>query len=205
LLRLIERGHTGATVIFPSDHYVSDDSVVMRHVSAALRAVNHSPQMIVLLGITPDGPETDNGWIEPGAPVATAHAVRGRFSHIRRFWEKPLPDIARDLFDHGYLWNSLVLVANAATLLSLIARALPELNLAITRIRSFLGTKTEEQVLRTVYRALPSVDFSGRVLAKFPTELAVLPVTGVSWSDLGDPKRMLAVISSATLAFREGA
>ena len=75
-------------------------------------------------------------------------------------------------------------MANATTLQSLIARALPGLYLAITRIRSHLGTATEEEVLRTVYRDLPAVDFSGGVLAEFPTELAVLPVSGVDWSDL---------------------
>jgi len=197
LIRLVEAGHTGAVAIFPSDHYVSDDSIFMRHVAAAFHAVDFSPQLIALLGITPDGPETEYGWIEPGAPVATAHAALGRISHIRRFWEKPSPNIARDLYDRRCLWNSFVLVANAPTLLSLIARALPEVYLAITPIRSFLGTATEEEVLRTDYRDLPSVDFSGRVLAEFPAELAVLPVTGVSWSDLGDPKRMLAVIASS--------
>jgi mannose-1-phosphate guanylyltransferase len=195
LLRLIERGHTGAVAIFPSDHYVSDDSIFMRHVSAAFRAVDHLPQLIVLLGITPVEPETEYGWIEPGAPVVCGHAL-AEINHIRRFWEKPLPEIARQLYDRRYYWNSFVLVAKATTLLSLTARALPDLYQAISRIRSFVGAKTAEQGLRAVYRDLPTVDFCGRVLAEFPTELAVLPVAGVGWSDLGDPKRLLAVISS---------
>lgn len=197
LIRLIEDGRTGAVAIFPSDHHVSDDSVFMRHVSTALCAVDLSPQLIVLLGITPDGPETEYGWIEPGTPVAAIHPALGQISQIRRFWEKPSPGVARDLYDRSYLWNSFVLVANVATLLSLIARTLPELYLAFTRIRSFLGTATEEEVLRTIYRDLPSADFSGCVLAKFPAEFAVLPVTGVNWSDLGHPKRLLAAISSS--------
>lgn len=196
LIRLIEAGGAGTVAIFPSDHYISDDSIFMGHVSAAFRAVDHSPQLIVLLGITPDGPETEYGWIEPGAPVTAAHAVPGQIKHIRRFWEKPLPDIARQLYDRRCLWNSFVLVANATTLQSLIARALPGLYLALTRIRSFLGTATEEEALRTVYRGLPVVDFSGGVLAEFPTELAVLPVTGIGWSDLGAPERVLEIISA---------
>ena len=190
--------------IFPSDHYVSDDSIFMRHVCAAFHAVDHSPQLIVLLGITPDGPETEYGWIEPGAPVTAAHALLGQINHIRRFWEKPRPDIARQLYDRHCLWNSFVLVANAETLRSLIARALPELYLAISRIRPFGGTRTDEEALRTVYRDLPVVDFSDGVLAEFPAELAVLPVTGVGWSDLGDPKRLLAAISANCRRVPEG-
>lgn len=197
LIRLIEAGHTGRVAIFPSDHYVSDDSIFMRHVSAAFRAVDHLPHLIVLLGITPDGPETEYGWIEPGAPVAEVHTVLGQINHIRRFWEKPSPDTAQQLFDRHYLWNSFVLVANAFTLLSLIARALPELYRATNRLRSFSHTALDEEVVRAVYRDLPVVDFSTAVLAEFPAELAVLPVSGVNWSDLGDPRRLLAILSAS--------
>jgi mannose-1-phosphate guanylyltransferase len=197
LIRVIEAGHAGPIAIFPSDHYVSDDSIFMRHVASAFCVVAHSSRLIVLLGITPDGPETDYGWIEPGAPVAGAHPAFEQISHIRCFWEKPSPAVACELFDRGYLWNSFIVVAKAVVLLSLIAAAVPELYLALSRLRSFFGGAKEEDVLRTVYRDLPAVDFSRDVLAEFPTELAVLPVAGVGWSDLGDPKRLLAALSAS--------
>jgi mannose-1-phosphate guanylyltransferase len=205
LLRLIESGHSGAVAIFPSDHYVSDDSIFMRHVSVALHAVDHSPELTVLLGITPEGPEPEYGWIEPGEPVAAGESALGKIWQIRRFWEKPSREIARDLYSRGYLWNSFVLVANVPTLLSLIARALPKLFETFIGIRSYLGTPAEEEVLEDIYRKFLTIDFSGHVLAQFPEELAVLPVTGVSWSDLGDPERLLAVTRSAPAAFRENA
>jgi mannose-1-phosphate guanylyltransferase len=203
LFRLIESGHSGAVAIFPSDHYVSNDSIFMAQVSTALRAVVRFPEITVLLGITPDGPESDYDWIEPGALLATGDPVLGQVRRIRRFWEKPSPDIARNLYDRRYLWNSSVLVANAPTLLSLIARALPELYVAFSQIRSFLGTAIEEDALGEIYRNFPSVDFSGQLLGQSPEELAVLPVTGVSWSDLGDPERLLAVTRSLPAAFRK--
>jgi mannose-1-phosphate guanylyltransferase len=193
--QLVERGHTGAVAIFPSDHYVSDDFTFMRHVSAAFRAVNAAPQTIALLGIPPDGPETEYGWIEPGAPLEPADPVLGNLNRVIRFWEKPSREIARDLYRRRCLWNSFVLVANAATLLSLIAAALPELYRQFTRIRSLLDATKEERALEKIFRDLPSVDFSGSVVAEFPAHFSVLPVTGVSWSDLGDPDRMLAAIS----------
>jgi len=205
LLRLIESGHAGPVVIFPSDHYVSDDSIFMRHVSTALRVVDHSPELIVLLGIAPDGPEPEYGWIEPDAPVVTREPAFGQIRKIRRFWEKPSPDIARDFYDRRYLWNSFVLVANATTLLSLITRALPKLYQTFTGIRSFFGTPAEEEALEDIYRNFLPIDFSGHVLAQFPQELAVLPVTGVSWSDLGDPERLRAVTGSAPTAFQRNA
>ena len=196
LRHLIEDGHTGPVAIFPSDHQVSDDSKFMLQVATALCGVELSPDLIVLAGITPDEPASDYGWIEPGASVDAAHAVLGQISRVRGFWEKPSPAIARDLYHRGCLWNSFVLVANTRTLLSLIARALPAVYREFIQIRSFLGIAADEEIVRTIYRDLPSVDFSARVAAEFATEFSVMPVTGISWSDLGDPKRLLAAISS---------
>jgi mannose-1-phosphate guanylyltransferase len=201
LLRLIEAGHTGAVAIFPSDHYVSGDSIFMRHVSTALRAVDHSPELTVLLGIRPDGPEAEYGWIEPGAPVAAGNPALEQIRQIRRFWEKPSAVMVRDLYDCGCLWNSFVLVANAETLRSSISEALPELCRHFTRIQSFLGTAGEEKALQAIYQNLPWLDFSRCVLEQFPGELAVLPVSGVSWSDLGNPERMLAVMGETDVRF----
>jgi mannose-1-phosphate guanylyltransferase len=197
LLRLAETGHTGPVAIFPSDHYISDDSLFMQHVYTAMRAVDCSPQLTVLLGIAPDGPETEYGWIEPGSPLSLPGGGFAKISRIRRFLEKPSPEVARELYDRNYLWNSFVLIANTTTLLSLIAKALPELYSALSYVRPFFGGAAEAEILKTIYRHLPSADFSASVLAAFPAEFSVLPVKGVSWSDLGDPKRLVAAISNS--------
>ena len=196
LLRLVEAGRTGPVAIFPSDHYVSDDAAFMLHVATAIRAVNRSPQLTVLLGIAPEGPETEYGWIEPGSPLPLPDVGIGKVSRIRRFLEKPSPEVARELYDRNYLWNSFVLIANPTTLLSLIARAIPELYEVFSGIRPFFGGAAENEILQTIYPQISSADFSARVLANFPTEFSVLPVNGVKWSDLGDRKRMVAAISN---------
>ena len=41
-----------------------------------------------------------------------------------------------------------------------------------------------------VYASLSSVDFSRDILQVRPEHLAVLPVTGVAWNDLGSPERV---------------
>lgn len=197
LLRLVETGHTGPVAIFPSDHYVSDDFTFMRHVAAGMRAVDRAPELAVLLGIAPDSPEAEYGWIEPGAPIEVPLSGVGQISRISRFLEKPAADVARDLYDRHYLWNSFVLIGNATRLLSLIEKALPDLYSRFAGVRPFFGGGAEGEILGMVFRQLPSVDFSGRVLSEFATEFSVMPVNGVSWSDLGDAKRMVAAISSS--------
>ena len=54
-LRIAAMAPLGAVAVLPSDHYVSDDSVFMDHVAAAFAAVEARPDLMVLLGITPEG------------------------------------------------------------------------------------------------------------------------------------------------------
>ncbi len=46
--------------------------------------------------------------------------------------------------------------------------------------------------VRRVYATMGPVDFSRDVLERCPAMLAVLPVSGVAWTDLGEPERVAA-------------
>jgi len=52
----------------------------------------------------------------------------------------------------------------------------------------------EAEAARSVYARIPPIDFSSQVLAARPASLAVLPVSGVAWNDLGNPGRVLATL-----------
>jgi mannose-1-phosphate guanylyltransferase len=190
LLRVAAVAPNDPVAIFPSDHYVSDDEAFMAHVGAAFDLAVARPDLVALLGITPDRPETEYGWIEPAQPVVGPQGWP--LYRVRRFWEKPAPDLARTLLEDGSLWNSFVMVGGVASLLGLIDRALPELARAFLPLRRFLGTPVEAAVAEAVYHRVPSADFSRGVLGPSAAHLAVLPVRGVEWSDLGHPERVLA-------------
>ena len=115
LMRLrSDRRGADAFVLLPSDHYVSDDAALMARVEGAMEAVRARPEIAVLLGIEPDRPEVEYGWIEP------AELILGRWAwplyRVRRFWGKPPLADAERLMRHGCLWNSFVIVANPAVL-----------------------------------------------------------------------------------------
>ena len=175
-------------VMLPSDHHVSDDTAFMARVECALEAVGARPEVVVLLGIAPDRPEVEYGWIEP------AELILGRLSwpiyRVRRFWEKPSRPVAERLEAAGCLWNCFVVVARPSTLEQLIRRATPELYEAFAPLRVRLGTPWEEDRARAVYGRLPSTDLSRHVFQACAESLAVLPVSGVGWTDLGDPGRV---------------
>jgi mannose-1-phosphate guanylyltransferase len=198
LLRAATLGGLDAPVaVFPSDHHVSDDHAFMAHVDSALDAVATESDLVVLLGIAAAAAETEYGWIEPGESLPTGSPAT--FFRVRRFWEKPSLIVARALLAKECLWNSFVMVARISTLVSMTCKAIPGLDEAFGVLQAALATPAEADVARAVYARLPARDFSREVLAPRPPNLAVLPVRGVEWTDLGDPRRVLSTLTRSRL------
>ncbi|MBI4591520.1 MAG: NTP transferase domain-containing protein [Candidatus Rokubacteria bacterium] len=193
LLRVAAIAPTDPVAIFPSDHYVSDDHAFMAHVDAAFGAVGDRPDLVILLGITPDNPESEYGWIELAEPILKQRP--GALWRVRRFWEKPSPPLARILLGRGCLWNSFVMVARIPAFLAVIRSALPDLSECFNAARPALDTLGEAEAVRALYSQIPSSNFSRQVLGMRPANLAALPVSGVGWSDLGKPRRVLATFA----------
>lgn len=188
LLKLAARAPAAAVAVLPSDHHFSDAARFMARVEAAFEAAAARPDRLVLLGVIPDSPESEYGWIEPGDLVSPAGS-RDLY-RVTRFWEKPPADLAQSLRLRGCLWNSFVMVGAVETFLAAIACALPALYGALDNVAPAFGGNLEAAAVRVVYAALPAADFSRQVLTPGTSRLAVLPVTGVAWSDLGSPDRV---------------
>jgi mannose-1-phosphate guanylyltransferase len=200
LLRLSKAAPTSSAAFFPSDHYFSDDAAFMSHVETAFEATRDRDDMVVLLGINPEGPEGDYGWIEPAAPgpAKGPHALY----RVQRFWEKPTPEFARGLLERGCLWNSFVMVGRVSAFLKMIWHAAPELSDLFNSIVPALDTPEEERSVEELYSQLGDINFSHQVLAARPRSLAMLRVGGLIWSDLGRPQRVLSMMADAGLSPR---
>ncbi|HET7340574.1 MAG TPA: sugar phosphate nucleotidyltransferase [Methylomirabilota bacterium] len=192
LLRIGELAGDVPIAVFPSDHFIDDDVAFMSAVAVALAAVDSRPGMVVLLGIEADTPETEYGWIEADSrPLPTEAALA---FPIRRFWEKPAPEVALSLLSRGCLWNSFVMVGRVSAFLDLIVAGMPEVVASFEPLRRALGTPREARLAERVYAGLPSVNFSERVLVPAASRLGVVRVKGVEWSDLGNVERVFATI-----------
>jgi mannose-1-phosphate guanylyltransferase len=187
----------GPVAIFPSDHYVSDDVRFMRLVDRAFEVVGARPDLLVLLGATPEMPEPQYGWIEPGGSVPGPW--RPAPAGVTRFWEKPSAEMARVLMAQGCLWNTFVMVGYPYTVSTLVRRALPSLSADFSEMRAWLGTRWEGELRRRLYARLPTTDFSRHVLATQPGSLAVLRLDEVAWTDLGDPGRVMDTLARTGL------
>ena len=193
LLRLKQINPAAAVAFFPSDHYFSNEQAFMSEVDLAFAGAHRDPNSIVLLGIEPEGPDEEYGWIEPEREMSES-ATRD-FSRVRRFWEKPSRDVARVLMSRGCLWNSFVMVGSVSAFLKTIRRAASELYRRFGNVTPELSTTTERKMIETVYANLRDSNFSREVLQARPADLVVLPVRSSKWSDLGNPGRVFSTLS----------
>jgi hypothetical protein len=67
---------------------------------------------------------------------------------------------------------------------------------AFMAIEASLGTAAEEQRVRRLYSRISAGNFFCQVLATCPFNLAVLPVSGVQWVDLGEPGRLMSLLAA---------
>jgi len=192
LLRLCEMDPKAVVAFFPSDHHFSDDEAFAGHINSAYAAAHLVPEMVILLGIPPETPEVEYGWIEPGIPLGGP--VPESVCRVSRFWEKPSGLLASSLMERGCLWNSFIMVGHVQAFLNLIRHALPRLVEAFDSIRPSFFTAYERPVLSDLYFRIRAASFSQDVLSVQPNRLAVFRATGLGWSDLGEPGRVLSVL-----------
>jgi len=195
LLRIAAVDPQAIVAFFPSDHYISDSQRFMAHIRTALDAARRLPGSVILLGLEPESPEVEYGWIEPAEVIPGETRVRG----VRHFWEKPDRRLAQVLRLRGCLWNSFVMVASVRALLEIIESAIPELYRSLARVTPLLGTRGEATEIDRIYARMEESNFSHQVLALRPERLAVVKVTGVRWNDLGEPKRVMASLTMSGL------
>jgi len=202
LLRICRRYPDPVVAVFPSDHFVLQEELFMAHVDLACRVVEHYPSYLVLLGMEPDGPEPEYGYILPGDRLSRFGPLAVR--QVARFVEKPDPGAARDLILDGGLWNTMVMVFQASTMLKLVRRSAPLLHGAFQRISDAVGTWGERSAIAEIYGEMEAVNFSRGVLEPVSrleaSPLLVLPVRGVSWSDWGSEQRIVKSLGETGLA-----
>jgi mannose-1-phosphate guanylyltransferase len=178
-------------VIYPSDHFVHPEGAFLGAVAEAAWVLESSRYAAILLGVAPEGPEPDYGWILPGQELGAG----GRRIHsVTRFLEKPPKEIARKAMVQGALWNTLVMVAKAKSFWNLGRQCVPGVMELFQWLAMSLGTCEEADVLESMYRIMPVRDFSKHLLQQVPEMLAVLELKEVLWSDWGRPARIDATL-----------
>lgn len=187
LLLVLARDPEAHVIVLPADHHFRHEGRLAR---ALLRALEHTfdePDTLVFVGVEPESPTSDFGYLVPHE----AGEVDPR--PLASFVEKPSPADARKLILQGALWNTLILAARGRCVLSLIRRRYPE---AADALRGAVVLAEEPlastRALEAIYPGLSRIDLSRDVLECSDCPMAVTPASGVGWSELGTPERVTA-------------
>jgi len=119
-LQACENGADPILVVTPADQTVMNGTAFTEALQQSVRAA--ADGSIVILGITPDKPETGYGYIKThSSNDAAIQALT-----VERFVEKPNTETAqRYLTEGGYYWNSGMFVLKASTWLKALAQFHP--------------------------------------------------------------------------------
>jgi len=177
-------GQDPILVVTPADQTVTSEPAFTAALQKAVRAAANGD--IVILGITPDRPETGFGYIRTG--TADADGVRS----VSAFVEKPDLETAKGyVADGGYFWNGGMFVMKASRWLAALAHFRPDIANATSE--SFAVRTTDAQFVRpgkAEFALVPSESVDYAVLEQVPAKpdsgfLARMVPLDAGWSDLG--------------------
>lgn len=192
LIYILKRDPEARIAFFPSDHFIQEEERFMRYVAAADQVVQCHPEQIALLGIRPEGPEVEYGWIAPAEPLHGPFGADVR--KVGRFLEKPSREAAAQFYENGYLWNTFVSVLKASTLLDLTRKHLLDIWRRFERMLSAIGTVHELSTIEREYRTMESATLSRGIFERCSDQISVLEVKEVFWSDWGSSHRVLQTL-----------
>ena len=192
LLHIFERDPHARVVILPADHHVGEEAILTRALVQATAAARARPADIMLLGITPEEPDPELGYIVPAGDAGAVSAP------VAWFVEKPTAGEAKALIARGALWNAFIIAARASALLELFDRYDPNLLRRMRfAARRAIASGDPSTALVDVYRRERTVDFSRDIVQRYGALFRVLRVPACAWTDLGTVQRVTKTLLAA--------
>lgn len=177
-LRAMRGGEDPVMLIMPSDHVLEDGEVLATAYAQAYLAARQGA--LVTFGITPTAPLSGYGYIQADAPAAMAPARR-----VRRFVEKPSPEVAQRFIEEGnYYWNSGMFAFQASVFLAEMDRLAPRM---LQQVRAAIAAGHGDDALFQLdgpaFEACPSDSMDYAIMER--TDSAVVIPLAAPWSDVG--------------------
>ncbi len=178
----VSNGEDPILVVTPADHVVKDLAAFTTALQQAVRAA--ASGAIVILGITPDKPETGYGYIKrTGQP-----GPQSEYS-VAQFAEKPdLATAQAYLADGGYAWNSGMFVLKASSWLKALQQFRPDI--ATATQQAWAGKSADAPFVRPdkqAFASIPAESIDFAVMEQCPGSdfpIKMVPLAA-GWSDLG--------------------
>jgi mannose-1-phosphate guanylyltransferase/mannose-6-phosphate isomerase len=181
-LQATEGGQDPILVVTPADQTVQNPAAFQQALQQSIRAAANGS--IVILGITPDKPETGYGYIQQSG----AAGVHGEYT-VAQFAEKPSLEVAKAYLAGGqHTWNSGMFVLRASTWLKALQHFRPDIAAAT---QTAWQSKTIDTPFvrpnKEAFTQVPSESVDYAVMEKCPGSsfpIHMVPLDA-GWNDLG--------------------
>lgn len=175
---ILKRNSDAVVLVLAADHLIKQEED-FRNVLQEAIVVAEQGKNVVTIGIMPDRPETNYGYIKRGKEVQGGHAAV-----VEKFVEKPdLQTAIRYLQNGNYLWNSGIFVWKASTIMALLRQYLPDIYRHIRKISDGIGSSQEFEIIKEEFSVMRSVSVDYGVM-EYAENLYVL--AGIfGWDDVG--------------------
>lgn len=180
-----QNGTDPVLVVTPADQTVIDQVTFTIAMQNAIREA--ATGSIVILGITPDRPETGYGYVQ--ASASTNEAAMS----VQRFVEKPAASTAQQYLDEGgYYWNAGMFVLKASVWLQALEQFRPDILQATTQAWAKRNTDANPATPfirpgKAEFAAIPAESVDYAVMEHCPGSpfaIKMVPLDA-GWSDLG--------------------
>ncbi len=191
-LAATQDGSDPVLVVTPADQTVADPAAFT---TATQRAIQEAAQgSIVILGVTPDRPETGYGYIqaaqaEQANPAHSAPAEPGQALQVKRFIEKPNAATAQSyLNEGGYFWNAGMFVLKASVWLQALQQFRPDI---LQATQAAWQQRTQDNAFvrpgKAEFMSIPSESIDYAVMEHCPGSAVPIQMVPLNagWSDLG--------------------
>lgn len=176
-----ESGMDTLLSMFPSDHFIKHEEVLLSALEKAEAFLKDNPDHIVTFGMIPNYPETGYGYIKKGESLVADSDFP--VVSVDRFVEKPDVTTAEKYIESGdYYWNSGMYVFRVGAMLDKLRKYIPDTHKRAMKIYDAADSDMQS-VIASEYPLMDKINIEYSVIENDP-KVAVIPVD-LGWSDVG--------------------
>ncbi len=179
IVEAMNGGRDAVMLLLPADHCIENGTALRGDLRKAA-ALAGTRDAVVTVGVKPDFPSPDYGYIECGEPIGGETGFG-----VRRFREKPDPRTAEEFLRAGnFLWNSGMFAWRISTIAAEMRKNAPQLADLAGRVAAAWGKPGFDDLLRREYADAPKISVDYAVMEK-ARQILVIPAS-FDWDDVGN-------------------
>ncbi len=183
-----------AMAVVTADQLIEPDDIFQKAMTDALVFINKNPDAMITFGIQPTFPSTQLGYIKLDSPQSCPDC-QNQIYVVDAFKEKPDSATAVEYIDSGqYCWNSGMFVWKAKTILSNLAKFLPDSIEPLQRIQADWDGPDQADTLNEWFLKMPTISIDFAVMEKADNVHAIR--LDCKWIDMGSFAALADIISS---------